>query len=91
MIVGGSVESRHSSVKADSWSSDQPAHPRRFKMKRLVIELTSCQGCPYLQWEENNGSGNYSGWSHCGKEGRHIALSERWPKFPTWCPLIEIG
>lgn len=59
-------------------------------MKRLVIELRSCKGCPYLQWEEDNSCSNNSGWSKCGNMDRFIAQNTKEPEFPFWCPITDV-
>jgi len=58
-------------------------------MKELKLVLESCKGCPYLTWEENNGCGNYAGWSHCNKKNQHIERNTMYPEFPVWCPLTD--
>lgn len=55
--------------------------------KIIEIKLESCKSCPYLEWEENIGCGNYSGWSKCKKENRCIERNTQFPEFPEWCPL----
>lgn len=57
-------------------------------MKKIIqLVISHCGECPYKKWEANTHEGNYDGTLWCEKTDRMIAVDEKKPKIPRWCPL----